>query len=106
MLQKLLQQEDKPDGIIASIEKLTSSIYLVCKQLGILIPEQLKVITFSNLDTAPILSPSLTTVTQPAFEMGRTAASILFKALKKKKSAINNEKIVIPSVLIQRESTG
>jgi LacI family transcriptional regulator len=106
MLQKLLQQEDRPDGIIASIEKLTSSIYLVCKQLHIGIPEQLKVITFSNLDTAPILSPSLTTITQPAFEMGRTAASVLFKALKKRTLNIKNEKIVIPSVLIQRESTG
>ncbi len=105
VLQKLMQQEDRPDGIIASIEKLTSPIYLVCKKLGIAIPEQVKVITFSNLDTASILSPSLTTVTQPAFEIGRTAASILFKALKKKKSTIKNEKIVIPSVLVKREST-
>lgn len=105
VLQKLMQQEDRPDGIIASIEKLTSSIYLVCKQLGIMIPDQLKVITFSNLEIAPILSPSLTTVTQPAFEMGRTAASILFKALQKKNLSIKNEKIVIPSVLVKREST-
>ncbi|OLY90747.1 transcriptional regulator, LacI family [Cnuella takakiae] len=105
MVRKLLQQEERPDGIIASIEKLTSSIYDVCKELNISIPGQLKVITFSNLDIASILSPSLTTITQPAFEIGRTAAAILLKALQKKKLAIRNERIVIPSVLVKRGST-
>ena len=69
-------------------------------------PEQLKLISFSNLETALILSPSLTTITQPAFQMGKTAATILFKSIEKKNFKLPNENIVLASALEQRESTG
>ena len=102
---KLLEQKNRPNGIIASVEKLTSPVYQVCSELKIKIPGDLKVICFSNLETAAILNPSLTTITQPAFEMGKTAASLLFKSLKKSKFNLTKESIVIPSILIPRDST-
>jgi LacI family transcriptional regulator len=51
------------------------------------------------------LDPPLTTITQPAFQMGKTAATILFKGLEKKKTNLKHERIVIPSILIERRST-
>lgn len=102
---KLLEQKNRPSGIIASVEKLTAPVYQVCSELQIKIPNDLKIICFSNLETAAILNPSLTTVTQPAFEMGKTAASLLFKSLKKSKLNLTKENIVIPSILIERDST-
>src|SRR5687767_3373335 len=101
----ILEQKNRPNGIIASVEKLTSPVYQVCSELKIKIPNDLKVICFSNLETAAILNPSLTTITQPAFEMGKTAASLLFKSLKKSKLNLTKESIVIPSILIERDST-
>ena len=106
ILQKILQSDKRPDGIIASVEKLTTPVYLVCKELQINIPKQLKIISFSNSEAAPILNPSLTTITQPAFEMGKKAAMILFKAIEKKNYRMPNENIIISSSLIIRESTG
>jgi LacI family transcriptional regulator len=53
----------------------------------------------------PLLNPSLTTITQPAFEMGKQAVAILFKYLYKKRTLIVNENIVIKSELIIRGST-
>jgi DNA-binding LacI/PurR family transcriptional regulator len=38
--------------------------------------------------------------------MGKTAASVLFKALLKKNVSLQKETIVVPSVLIVRNSTG
>jgi LacI family transcriptional regulator len=73
--------------------------------LGISIPKGTKIISFSNLQTASLLNPSLTTITQPAFEIGRQAATILFRALEEKRYQLKNEKIVYKSRLIQREST-
>ena len=69
------------------------------------IPEDIKVVCFSNLETASILSPSLTTITQPAFEMGKTAARLLFKALQKTNFNLSEESLVIPSTLVVRGST-
>ena len=106
LVQKLFQSKARPDGILASVEKLTTPVYLTCKELKINIPKELKIISFSNSEAAPILNPSLTTVTQPAFEMGKRAAVVLFKAIEKKNSRLANENIVIESSLIVRESTG
>ncbi len=106
LLQKIFQSNKRPDGIIASVEKLTTPLYLVCKELQINIPKELKIISFSNSEAAPILNPSLTTITQPAFEMGKKAAMILFKAIEKKNYNMPNENIIIASSLVIRESTG
>jgi LacI family transcriptional regulator len=104
-IKQLLQGSKKPDGIFASVEKLALTSYYVCNDLKLKIPQQIKVISFSNLRTAPLLNPSLTTITQPAFEMGKQAAAILFKNLDKKRTLIANENIIIKSELTKRDST-
>ncbi|MDF2188245.1 LacI family DNA-binding transcriptional regulator [Paraflavitalea sp. CAU 1676] len=105
IIKELLQRKDRPDGIIASVEKLTAAVYLACKELKIAIPGKLKVISFSNQTTAPILNPSLTTITQPAFAMGKLAAEVLFNSLKKTNVTLKAETVVVPSALVVREST-
>ncbi|MEO7312312.1 MAG: LacI family DNA-binding transcriptional regulator [Chitinophagaceae bacterium] len=105
LIKKLLLKKQRPDGIIASVEKLTTSVYLICKELGLAIPGDIKVVSFSNQVSAPILNPSLTTITQPAFDMGAIAATILFKALAKPGFNLKKESVVIPSQLVERDST-
>ncbi|MBS1565837.1 MAG: LacI family DNA-binding transcriptional regulator [Bacteroidetes bacterium] len=105
LLKNILVQPRHPDGIIASVEKLTTTVYLVCRELGRNIPRDVQVISFSNLQSALILNPALSTITQPAFDMGKTAASILFRALEKPGFNLKKENHIIPSVLIPRDST-
>lgn len=105
LLRATLKGASRPDGLIASVEKLVTSIYLACADLQLVIPRDLQVVGFSNLSSAMILQPSLTTVTQPAFEMGKMAATLLFKALANKPYELGEERVVIPSVLIPRGST-
>ena len=105
-IKQLLTGPNKPDAIFASIEKLALLTYTVCNEIGVKIPQDLKVISFSNLRTAALLNPSLTTITQPAFDMGKIAATILFKYLAKRRSIIVNENIILKSELTIRDSTG
>jgi LacI family transcriptional regulator len=105
LVKKLLQKKNHPDGMIASVEKLTTPVYQACKELNLQIPNDIKLISFTNLQTAAILNPPLTTIMQPAFEMGKTAATLLFKGIEKKNFDLASEKIVLPSRLIEREST-
>ena len=104
-IKTILQSEHRPDGLIASVEKIVTPIYLACHELNINIPNDVKVIAFATLDTAPILNPPLTTITQPAFEIGRVAATLLFKGIEKSTFDLRKESMVIPSVMIEREST-
>ena len=105
LVTRLLQLPNRPDGIVASVEKMAIITYQVCETLKISIPHQLKVISFSNLETAALLNPPLTTITQPAFAMGYAAATRLFKALEKQSQWLTEANQVLPSTLIARAST-
>ncbi|GAB2816345.1 LacI family DNA-binding transcriptional regulator [Ferruginibacter profundus] len=105
LIRALLSRKDRPDGIFASIEHLAIATYEICEALKLRIPRDVKVICFSNLKTAGLLNPSMTTITQPAFEIGREAASILFKLVEKKGHHFLLEKTIIKSTLVKRNST-
>ncbi len=105
LIRKMLKKKNRPDAVFASVEKLAIATYEVCEELGLDIPADVKVISFSNLQAAALLRPSLTTVTQPAFEIGREAASILFKLVEKRGFNFPLEKTILKSTLIARNST-
>jgi LacI family transcriptional regulator len=102
---KSLQSKHKPDGILCAIENLSMVIYKVCLDAKINIPGDLQLVSFSNVETASFLNPPLTTVTQPAFEIGQTAAAALVMALDKKDFTLSDSDAIIPSELIKRKST-
>lgn len=104
-IKALLSSQQRPTGIFASVELLAIECYEVCRELAIKIPQQVKVISFSNLRTASLLNPSLTTITQPAFQIGKEAATALFSAIGKNAEELGNKKVVLSSALIEREST-
>ena len=101
----LLSSDKRPDGIFTSVEKLAVQVYHVCRELGLNIPRDVKVISFSNLVTASLLNPSLTTIAQPAYEMGKEAATILFRRLEKKYIVMPEDQVILPAKLEPRDST-
>lgn len=105
LVESILRRKGRPDGFIASVEKLTTPVYLSCQKLGLQIPSDVKLLSFTNLQAALILQPPLTTITQPAFEMGAAAARQLFNNLDKKRKYHSSERIVIESRLYPRGST-
>ena len=104
-LKRRLGAAKRPEGILASVEKLAIPVYQACEELQLSIPGDIQVISFSNLDTASFLNPPLTTISQPAFEMGKMAASVLMKTLLKKNQGPAPKEIIIPSTLVIRKST-
>ncbi len=105
ILRKLLQGPQRPDGIFAAIEKFAVNTYEVCKEINLHIPQEVKVISFSNLQAAALFDPALSTIIQPAYDIGREAASILFKLIEKKMLMPYEKKMILPSQLIERAST-
>jgi LacI family transcriptional regulator len=104
-IKELLKSKPRVDGIVASVERLAIQAYLVCKELKIKIPKDLKIIAFSTVETAPILNPSLSTITQPAFDIGKSAADILFTLMAGKDYGYSKKPLVLSSQLIERDST-
>ncbi|MVT08538.1 LacI family DNA-binding transcriptional regulator [Chitinophaga tropicalis] len=96
-------REQRPDGLFASVERLAISSYYVCHDLGIRIPEDIKIVSFSSLEIASLLNPALSTITQPAYDLGTNAAELLFKTLEGKTEV--KDHIVLSSKLIPRKSS-
>jgi LacI family transcriptional regulator len=97
--------ELKPDGVFTSVERLAFATYYACYDLKINIPTDLKVISFSSLEIAPLLNPSLTTITQPATEIGEESARLLFSILDNNADKNTPNEVVLSSKIIARNST-
>lgn len=106
-IKELLLGPNRPDGILSSVEKLALATYHAVKRTHLRIPQDLKLISFfSNLSIASLLNPSLTTITQPAFNMGEECAKLVMKKLTKPRQPdLPNQVITIPSKITIRSST-
>lgn len=103
--EKLMQQKEKPDAILACSDRITTNVMRYCMQHHIDIPNQLGLLGFSNLDLTDLLTPSLSVLRQPAYEMGRSAADLLIKMIESKKPVKEFETVVLSSKLINRDSS-
>jgi LacI family transcriptional regulator len=101
-----MELKQAPDAVFASADKLTTSCMRYCRAKGIEIPDHLAVVGFSNLDLTELLSPSLSVVRQPAFEMGEVAAELLIKMIESKRPVTDFETRVLPAELFIRDSSG
>ena len=97
--------KQQPDGILASVERLAFSTYYACSKLAVRIPDDLKVVAFSSLEIAPLLNPALTTVTQPAIQIGERAATLLLKKLQGTPIEDAERLIMMKSELVIRASS-
>jgi len=94
-----------PDAVFAINDPVALGAYMYCIDSGIKIPEELGLIGFSNNPNTTLIRPRLTTVSQPAFEMGRVAASLLLKKLDTSSRSGRAETVVLKTELVVREST-
>ena len=100
-----LLREENPDGVFTAIEKLAINMYEVCHELKIKIPDDLKLVSFSNSPSAPLFCPSLSAIIQPAYEMGKEAAATLFKLIEKKTLLSYEKKVMLKAILSKRNSS-
>jgi len=101
----LLQLKDKPDAIFASADKLTTGCLRILTSRGIDVPDEIALAGFSNNDLTELLSPSLTVIRQPAFEMGEVATNFLLQLIESKRPVTDFETKVLVTELMIREST-
>jgi len=83
----MMLSKNRPDGILSPVEKMAITSYYVCEELKLSIPDDVKMISYTNLSFASLLSPALTTVVPPAFEMGAKAATLLLNSFEKRNTS-------------------
>ena len=74
---ELLAQKIKPDAIMTASDRLALGCFAYLKKKNIRIPEDISMIGFTNLKVSDLLDPPLSSIFQPAFEIGQSAAGLL-----------------------------
>jgi LacI family transcriptional regulator len=100
-VQALLARGANFSAIFAANDQMAYGALLALYRHGLRVPEDVSVVGFDDQRGASYTTPPLTTVRQPAFEMGRAAAQALLRSLR-------GEPLELPAFsteLIVREST-
>lgn len=74
----------QPDAVLSASESMALLLYQIARDQQLRVPADLQLISFTNMNAVPFLSPSLSAIVQPAFAMGKEAAELLFKVIRKK----------------------
>jgi LacI family transcriptional regulator len=67
----------RPTVIFAGNDLIAFGALLAIRDAGLHCPDDLSIIGFDDLDLAEMTNPPLTSVSQPGYQMGTTAAGIL-----------------------------
>ena len=78
---RLLDLKNPPDGIFSSNDSTAVAAIKVAKKRNIRVPDDLAIIGFNNDPISEIIEPSLSTITHPAFEMGKASAEKILHLL-------------------------
>ena len=106
VLKAKLGSDTPPTAIITSNTLATRYVLGAIARIGVHIPNDLAFAGFDDFDMAEFTSPPLTVVRQPAQEMGRAAASLLFDRITRGETPHTGNRIVLPVELVLRRSCG
>jgi LacI family transcriptional regulator len=102
---RLMSLPDPPDGVFCGNDTTALSALEYCQKNGLKVPGDVALVGFSDEPFSAVVTPSLSTVKQPGYQMGVQAAQKIIYRIENSHSIIPFEQIVLPTQLIIRESS-
>ena len=102
---RLSDPENRPDALICTNGTTALGALRGMYQCGLRTPDDLGFVTFDELTVDDLFSPSITTVVQPAYDIGFRAAEILLDRIQNKGTRQAVTTLLLPATLKVRESS-
>jgi len=99
----LLAADPKLDGVFVANDVMAFGAMRALRKAGRRVPDDVAVVGFDDIPASAMTHPPLSTVRQPLYEMGRTAASMVMAAVRGEPIT---KRIELPTSLVVRESSG
>ncbi|MFB9963452.1 LacI family DNA-binding transcriptional regulator [Sinosporangium siamense] len=100
----LERSTSRPDAIVCGNDLIAVGVLDVTRRLGLSVPGDLAITGYDDIEAASLVTPALTTVHNPAREIGRTCARMLLDRLAGDYDDVARE-VVLAHRLIVRESS-
>jgi DNA-binding LacI/PurR family transcriptional regulator len=98
----LLRLRPRPTAIFAGNDMMALGALLAVREAGLRCPEEISIMGFDNMDLCETTNPSLSSVSQPGYQLGTAAARLLLDRKEGDTSPAKN--IVLQTVLALRDS--
>ena len=102
IMKSMLDDGSRPTAVFCATDELAIGAMAAARQANQAIPGDVSFFGFDDLKLAGLMSPPLSTVTVPRFQMGRRGAEVLFDQIYK--GATASTKIVLEHRLVLRDS--
>lgn len=96
--------EHKIDAVFAASDDMAAAAINAIFDSGLKVPDDIHVVGFDNTYISTMFRPTITTIQQPAYDIGAVSMRLLTKLLSKE--PIDEMHVILPHQLIVRESTG
>lgn len=103
-MNELLGVSEPPTAVFVASDLVAFGALAAIRDRGLLVPRDIAVVGFDDVRLARYVTPPLTTVRLPAYELGQTAAQILLNWLEKGKAP--PRLTLLPTELVIRRSCG
>lgn len=100
---QLLELGSPPTAVVCGNDLIAVGALDAARLRGRRVPDELSVTGFDDIEVAALVTPALTTVQNPAYEIGRASARLVLERLDD--AATAGRRVVLPCPLAVREST-
>lgn len=102
LIRALLTRHDRPTAILASDSLIALAVLRAARAEGLAIPDDLSVVTFHDADWTGAVTPAMTVLAQPAYELGQAAVMMLIERVEG--LDVPPRRVELPMRLVERES--
>jgi len=103
--ERLIDPARRPDALLCTNGPIALEALRGMHQCGLHTPEDLGFVTFDELTVGDVFSPAITTIVQPAYDIGFRASEILLDRILNKGSRLGLTTLRLPATLKVRESS-
>ncbi|MET0672893.1 MAG: LacI family DNA-binding transcriptional regulator [Microbacterium pygmaeum] len=96
----------RPEGIVTTNDHLACGLVYGLISSGVRVPEEIAVVGYDDIEFASVAAVPLTSVRQPAREMGRHAGEVLVRAIAAGAEAVRETVVFRPELSVRESTSG
>ncbi len=101
---ELLKSKNRPDAIFTISDRMAIGAMIAIKERGLKMPTDIGLIGFNNEPMLSLLTPTISSIEQPMFEIGKMAAKIFIERLHSEDNSNVTTEILKPRLIIRESS--
>lgn len=101
---ELLSMKKRPDAIFTISDRMAIGAMLAIKKKGLRMPEDIGLVGFNNEPVTSLVTPTISSVDMPSFELGKVAAKLFIETMHNKENMDHEEKVLKPKLIIRESS--